>query len=176
MRCKRVCLVINPRAGHNVAKITDLIAVFAAADWKIDIALKAYPGQARQLAARAARQNYDLIVAYGGDGTINQVVNGVINARGRSIVGVIPGGTANEWAVEVGLPLDPVHAALTLVNSDARTIYLGLMQVEGLTFPNGAYPPKDLRLAPIKGKKVRKKQAQAAIGGKPRFLLMAGLG
>src|SRR2546421_9904557 len=149
MRCKRVCLVISPRAGHNVAKITDLIAVFAAAGWKTDIALKAYPGQAMQLAARAARQNYDLIVAYGGDGTINRVVNGVINARGRSIVGVIPGGTANEWAVEVVLPLDPVQAALTLVNIDSRTIYLCLMQVEGLTFPNVTSLTKVQRLTLI---------------------------
>jgi len=176
MRCKRACLAINPRAGHNVAKITDLIAVFAAAGWKIDIALKAYPRQAMQLAARAARQNYDLIVAYGGDGTINQVVNGVINARGRSIVGVIPGGTANEWAVEIGLPLDPVHAALTLVNSDARAIDLGHIQVEGLTFPHSTRPESDQQPAPPKGKKVRKKQAKAAAKGKPRFLLMAGLG
>src|SRR5438874_3651063 len=175
MRCKRVCLVINPRAGHNVAKITDLIAVFAAAGWKTHIALKAYPGQARQLAARVARQNYDLIVAYGGDGTINQVVNGVINARGQSIVGVIPGGTANEWAVEIGLPLDPVRAALTLVNSDARTIDLGHIQVKGLTFPHSTQPG-DQQLAPPKGKKVRKKQVKAADKGKPRFLLMAGLG
>src|SRR2546423_5806355 len=114
MRCKSVCLVINPRAGHNVAKITDLIAVFAAAGWKTDIFLKAYPGQSRPLAASAARQNYDLIIAYGGDGTINQGVNGVINARGRSTVGGVPGGTANAWAVEIGLPLDPMHAALTL--------------------------------------------------------------
>ena len=161
MRGKRVCLVINPRAGHNVAKITDLIAVFAAAGWKTDIVLKAYPGQARPLAARAARQKYDLIVAYGGDGTINQVVNGVINARGRSTVGVIPGGTANEWAVEIGLPLDPMHAALTLVNR--------------LTFPHSTQPG-DQQLAPPKGKKVRKKQVKAADKGKPRFLLMAGLG
>src|SRR5207253_5868821 len=101
MRRKRVCLVINPRAGHNVAKITDLVAVFAAAGWKIDIALKAYPGQAMKLAARAARQDYDLAIAYGGDGSLNQVINGVINAKGHSIVGVIPGGTANEWAVEI---------------------------------------------------------------------------
>src|SRR5437660_106680 len=176
MHCKRVCLVINPRAGHNVAKITDLIAVFAAAGWKIDIALKAYPGQAMKLAARAAKQNYDLVIAYGGDGTINKVVNGVINARGRSVVGAIPGGTANEWAVEIGLPLDPLQAALTLVNSDARTIDLGLMQVEGLTFPNGTRPQSHHRLALPRGKKVRKKQTQAAIGGKLRFLLMAGLG
>src|SRR5438270_9549034 len=156
-------------AGHNVTRISDLMAVFAAAGWKTDIALKAYPGQAMQLAARAARQNYDLVVAYGGDGTINQVVNGVINARGCSIVGVIPGGTANEWAVEVGLPLDPMHAALTLVNSDARTIDLGLMQVEGLTFPHGTQPGSDQQLPPPKGKKVRRKQARAAAKGKPRF-------
>src|SRR2546421_8768834 len=140
MRCKRVCLVINPRAGHNVAKITDLIAVFAAAGWKTDIALKAYPGQALQLAARAARQKYDLIIAYGGDGTINRVVNGVINARGRSIVGVIPGGTADEWEVEIGIPLDPVHAALSLVYSDARIIDLVRILVEGLTISHSTQP------------------------------------
>src|SRR5690242_2234375 len=161
MRRKRVCLIINPRGGHNVAQITNLIAVFAAADWKIDIALKAYPGQVTQLAARAARRNYDLVVAYGGDGTINKVVNGVINARGHSVVGAIPGGTANEWAVEICLPLDPLHAALTLVNSDARTIDLGLMQVEGLTFPNGTRSQSHHRLELPRGKKVRKKQAQA---------------
>jgi YegS/Rv2252/BmrU family lipid kinase len=176
MRRKRVCLIINPRAGHNVAKLTELIAVFAAADWKIDIALKAYPGQVTQLAARAARRNYDLVIAYGGDGTINKVVNGVINARGHSVVGAIPGGTANEWAVEIGLPLDPMQAALTLVNSDARTIDLGLMQVERLTFPNGTRSQSHHRLALPRGKKVRKKSAQAPIGNKPRFLLMAGLG
>ena len=176
MRRKRVCLIINPRAGHNVARISDLIAVFAAAGWKTDIALKVYPGQALQLAARAARQNYDLVVAYGGDGTINRVVNGVLNARGRSIVGVIPGGTANEWAVEIGLPLDPMHAALTLVNSDARTIDLGYMRVQGLTFPHSARHESDQQPALPRGKKVRKKQAEATTKGKPRFLLMAGLG
>src|SRR2546421_5867522 len=98
MRCKRVCLVISPRAGHNVAKITELIAVFAAAGWKTDIALKAYPGQALQLAARAARQKYDLIIAYGGDGAINKVVKGVLKTRGGRIVCVFPRGTAQERA------------------------------------------------------------------------------
>jgi len=176
MRTKRACLVINPKDGANLAHLTAILAVLAGAGWKTDIALKAYPGQAMQLAARAARQNYDLIVAYGGDGTINQVVNGVRNARGRSIVGVIPGGTANEWAVEIGLPLDPMHAALALVNSDARAIDLGHIQVEGLTFPHSTHPQSDQQLAPTKGKKVRKKQAKAAAKGKPRFLLMAGLG
>ena len=129
-----------------------------------------------KLAARAAKQNYDLVIAYGGDGTINKVINGVINAKGHSIVGVIPGGTANEWAVEIGLPLDPMHSALTLVNSDARTIDLGHMQVQGLTFPSSMQRASDQQPAPAKGKKIRKKQAKVPSKGKPRFLLMAGLG
>ncbi len=57
--------------------------------------LKEYGGQTMKLATKAAEEGYDLIVAYGGDGTLNQLVNGVMNAKGQnSIVGLIPGGTA----------------------------------------------------------------------------------
>jgi len=112
MKCKKACLVINPRAGQNLAKITDVLAVLSAAGWSTDIALKEYGGQTMDLATRAAEDGYDLVVAYGGDGTLNQVVNGVMNAKGQhSIVGVIPGGTANVWAGEIGIPGDPVKAA-----------------------------------------------------------------
>jgi hypothetical protein len=44
MKCKQAMLVLNPRAGQNLAKITDVLAVFAAAGWKTDLALKEYGG------------------------------------------------------------------------------------------------------------------------------------
>ncbi len=95
MKCKRACLVINPRAGQNIAKLADVIAVLAAAGWKTDIAIKEYGGHSMELATKAAEEDYDLVIGYGGDGTLNNVVNGVMNVKGQhSIVGVIPGGTA----------------------------------------------------------------------------------
>lgn len=94
MKRKTAYQIINPRLGKNVAKLTDMIAVFSAAGWKIDTVLKEFAGHTTQLATEAPVSGYDLVIGYGGDGTLNQVINGVMAAkRRRSIVGVIPGGT-----------------------------------------------------------------------------------
>ncbi|HKF35902.1 MAG TPA: diacylglycerol kinase family protein [Ktedonobacteraceae bacterium] len=176
MKRKKACLVINPHAGQNVTKIADLIAVLAAAGWSTDIALKEFGGQSMELAARAAKANYDLVIGYGGDGTLNQVLNGVMNAgRCQSIVGVIPGGTANVWAAEIGVPHDPVQAALTLVNSEARKVDIGHVEVQGLSFPGTTQDDREKRREK-KGKQIHKREAGATTKAKHHFLLMAGLG
>ncbi len=164
MHCKRAALVINPRAGENLAKITDVLAVLAAAGWKTEIGLKEYGGHSMMLANQAAQENSDLVIAYGGDGTVNQVINGVVNAKQHSVVGVIPGGTANLWAGDTGIPKDPVEAALALVDSEPRKVDIGRVTVQELTFPDG-------RRVAVKGgnKRLLKKERH-------HFLLMAGLG
>src|SRR5947199_2792191 len=120
MRCKKVRLIINPRAGHNFTRISEVLAVFSAAGWRTDMAVKLYGGHTMELATRAAEEGYDLVIAYGGDGTINQVVNGVMAANGKRqpVVGVLPGGTANQWVTETDEPIDPIKAALSLIDSD----------------------------------------------------------
>jgi diacylglycerol kinase family enzyme len=96
MRCRKVLLIINPRSGKNIAKLTDILAIFSAAGWKTDTALKEFGGQTMELARHGAESDYDLVIGYGGDGTLNQVVNGVMAAKRRKcIAGHIPGGTAN---------------------------------------------------------------------------------
>ena len=67
MKCKKACLVINPRGGQNLARLTDVMAVFAAAGWKTDIAIKEYGGHTMELGTQAAEKNYDLVIAYGGE-------------------------------------------------------------------------------------------------------------
>ena len=172
MKCKNAFLVISPRAGEYLAKLSDVLAIFAAAGWSTELALKEYGGQTMDLAAKAAEAGSDLVIAYGGDGTLNQVVNGVMHAKGQhSIVGLIPGGTANVWAGEISLLDDPVNAALTLVGSDARKVDLGHVEVEGIAFPDS---PQDNHQQ--HGKQSRKKNAKAASKAKHHFLLMAGLG
>jgi YegS/Rv2252/BmrU family lipid kinase len=163
MKCKSVCLIINPRLGQNVSRIADLLAVFSAAGWKTKTVLKEFGGHAEELAKKAAEAGHDLVIAYGGDGTLNQVVNGVMAAeRSRTIVGVLPGGTANVWAHEIGLPEDPVKAALLLINSEGRRVDLGHVQVD--TPPLGS------------GTKGGSGKAGLASVGRHHFLLMAGLG
>ncbi|GAC1346109.1 MAG: hypothetical protein NVSMB27_09170 [Ktedonobacteraceae bacterium] len=173
MGCKKVCLIINSRNGQNMAKITDLLAVLSAAGWKNDILLKKYCGETMELASEAAKKDYHLIVAYGGDGTLNQVLNGVMNARGQSIVGLITGGTTNEWAGEVHIPLDPVKAALALINSEARRVDLGHVAVQSLFFPQNNLHCKTPH---THGKEVAKKKKKGSSKAPHQFLLMAGLG
>jgi YegS/Rv2252/BmrU family lipid kinase len=172
MKRKKVCLIINPRAGQNLAKITGVLAVLSAAGWSIDITLKEYGGQTMDLATSAAKDGCDIVVAYGGDGTLNQVVNGVMNAKGQhSTVGVIPGGTANVWAGEIGVPDDPVKAVLALYNSEARKVDIGHVEVEGLTLPGTTQDDQQHN-----GSKPNKKKTKASPMARHHFLLMAGLG
>ena len=177
MRGKKACLVIDLRDGENIPKVPEMVAVLTAAGWKIDLALKEFGGESLTLAEQAAKKGYEMVIAYGGDGTLNQVVNGVTNVGGESVVAVLPGGTANEWATEIAEPLDPVHAGLALVNSEAHAVDLGSVGVKRLVLPAGTQDNSSQAPAGQKaGKKSRKKQAKKALGSKHRFLLMAGLG
>jgi len=171
MKRKQAALIINPRAGQNVAHIEAVQAILEAAGWNTNLALKEYGGHTMELATRAAEQERDLIIAYGGDGTLNQVVNGVMHTpKRRSVVGLIPGGTANVWASEIGIPANPVEAALALVGSQERNVDVGHVEVEGLCLPASTQAEK----VPS-GKKARKKRPTSD-GVRQHFLLMAGLG
>ncbi len=167
MKRKRAALIINPRAGQNVASFSAILAILEAAGWKAKLALKEYGGHTMKLAKQAAEQKHELVIAYGGDGTLNQVINGVMQVpKQRNVVGLIPGGTANVWASETGIPANPVEAALTLISSSTHRVDLGHVAVEGLGLPGAESSGQ--------GKKGRP-------GGKSgqtreHFLLMAGLG
>src|ERR1035438_4740268 len=109
MKRTTACLVVHPRSGKNLARVPDVVSALAAAGWTTDVVVKESRGQTMELAARAAEAGYDFVVAYGGDGTLNHVVNGVLAFAGKrsAAVGLIPGGTANVWAAEAGIPSDP---------------------------------------------------------------------
>lgn len=103
----RPCVIFNPSAKGNKARKfrTELDRFASAAEFK----LTAGPGDARRLAADAVSEGFTTIVAAGGDGTLNEVLNGLGDAPegfGRARLGVIPLGTMNVFARELGLPLN----------------------------------------------------------------------
>ncbi|MGH7655582.1 MAG: diacylglycerol/lipid kinase family protein [Gemmatimonadaceae bacterium] len=164
MKRTTACLVVHPRSGKNLTRVADVVSVLARAGWTTDVVVKESKGQTMELAARAAEAGYDYVIAYGGDGTVNHVVNGVMAFAGRrsAAVGVIPGGTANVWAAEVGIPSDPVRAARVLVESVVRRVDVGHVGVESLTLDAESSAHDRL--------------AASAPGARRHFLLMAGLG
>jgi diacylglycerol kinase (ATP) len=91
--------------------------------WQADWAFTRSPGDATVIAARAAQEGRSLVVVCGGDGTINETVNGL--AGSQTALAVIPAGTANVWVKEVGIPRQPIAALEVAVRGQARRMDIG---------------------------------------------------
>ena len=120
-------LIYNPVAcgspGRRQKKIFQAVEILKGHDIRLDVAVTTGPASARRLAAEAVSRKVPLIVVCGGDGTINEVINGM--AGSMIPVGVLPGGTANVLARELRLPGSLVQAARELPRWEARRIGLG---------------------------------------------------
>ncbi len=104
----KTLVIINP-ASHGVRtrSIEPIVRKFFASD-ENTIETTSYCGHATTLARRAVRSGYDKIVAVGGDGTVNEILNGIVGSDAR--LGIIPAGTANDVASHHGIPADTEQA------------------------------------------------------------------
>ena len=95
-------LLYNPAAGRVSVRtfVRGIIRPLKAAGWHVDIAETLSGSHATQVARHAADEKYDAVFAIGGDGTISQVANGLLNSE--TALGVLPAGTMNVWAMELG--------------------------------------------------------------------------
>jgi len=125
---QRALLLVNPvaRGSPPLAKLRLATAWLEAQGWGAKLVLTEQKGHAVELAAEAAADGYDVVVAGGGDGTINEVANGL--ATSDTALAVIRGGTANVWAKEVKIPRDPLKAVRLLVDGQRRRIDLGVAE------------------------------------------------
>lgn len=117
---KRLLFVYNPHAGKGLLKpkVSDIIDIFVKAGYEVT----AYPTQAYHDAYRKIREftdHYDLVVCSGGDGTIDEVVTGMMAREDRVPVGYIPTGTTNDFAHSLKIPRDILAAADNAVNGQA---------------------------------------------------------
>jgi len=106
------CIILNPSAGH-VRDLDDVVARMARIP-DAEVRLTNKRGSAARFARTALRKGRELIIAAGGDGTLNEVVNGIGENYGAARVGLIPLGTGNDFARSVGIPPD-LDAAIDLI-------------------------------------------------------------
>lgn len=134
----RVLVVSNPRATATTARERDVImrALGSAAD--LDLAETANRGHAAALACRAMRNGTDVVVAFGGDGTVNEVVNGLLTDGVHDAIpalGVVPAGSTNVFARALGLPQTPIEATgvvLEAIRSNSvRPVSMGCVAQPG---------------------------------------------
>jgi YegS/Rv2252/BmrU family lipid kinase len=132
-------LIYNPTAGpRNVrADLERLSSFFDERDWSVELRTTQRPGDATRMARQAAADHLDVVIVAGGDGTVNEVVNGLVGSK--TALGVLPVGTGNLWAKQLRVPTytlaNPLRlrkAARDLVDGTIKAIDVG--QVDGHTF------------------------------------------
>ena len=128
----RYMLIVNPSSGpiDFRPQLSAVLNYLEDQGCRTTLHLTEHAGEATQLAQRAEDNGLDAVFVVGGDGTINEVVNGI--AGSQVALGVLPGGTGNVWARELGLPrLSPLHlqplldSVRALIPGHARRIDLG---------------------------------------------------
>jgi diacylglycerol kinase family enzyme len=109
----RILVVSNPRATATTARERDVLTHALGSDAQLEVVETANRGHAAALACRAMRNGTDVVVAFGGDGTVNEVVNGLLTDGVHDAVpalGVVPAGSTNVFARALGLPQTPIEA------------------------------------------------------------------
>jgi diacylglycerol kinase (ATP) len=108
----KTCIILNPAAG-KARDVEDVVARLSRVP-NGEIRISSKPGSAARFASAALRKGFDLVVAAGGDGTLNEVVNGIGENLGDARLGLIPLGTGNDFARTLGVP-DDIEAAIDLI-------------------------------------------------------------
>jgi diacylglycerol kinase (ATP) len=129
---RNALLIHNPNAGYGGTgrrrKLDEARRILALSGIEADLRETRAPGEATSMAHRASVEGRHLVIACGGDGTLNEIVNGLATQENghRVPLALLPGGTANVLAKEMGLPWDIPAAAEKLVHGEIKEIALGL--------------------------------------------------
>jgi diacylglycerol kinase family enzyme len=140
----RALLVVNPKATTASARGRDVLARALGSDLKVDLVETQRRNHAIELGAQAVAEAYDVVVVLGGDGTVNEVVNGILRDGphpDQPALAVVPGGSTNVIHRALDVPRDPIEATGLLLDAlregRSRTIGLGRANDRWFTFTAG---------------------------------------
>jgi YegS/Rv2252/BmrU family lipid kinase len=125
--------LVNPiadlgRAWRTINDLQPLVEEFGGADWAGSV----YPTHATTLAHQAAEAGYSLVIAAGGDGTVHEVINGLMKVppESRPRLGIVPLGSGNDFAHSEGIPGNPAEALKRIFTSQPKRIDLGVFEID----------------------------------------------
>lgn len=135
----RALLAVNPAATSTTARTKNVLAHALSADLDVEVIETTHRGHAIEIGRRAAAEGVDLLIALGGDGTVNECVNGLLEhgpAADGPALAVVPGGSTNVFARALGLPNDPVEATGQILDAlrEHRRRTVGLSTADGRWF------------------------------------------
>jgi diacylglycerol kinase family enzyme len=140
----RALLVANPKATATTARGRDVLFRALGSELKVDVAETQRRGHAIELGRQATADGIDIVVALGGDGTVNAVINGMLAAGpGQQVpmLAVVPGGSTNVFSRALGVSRNPVEATSELLDAlrggRSRLLSLGRADERWFTFTAG---------------------------------------
>jgi len=130
---RKVKIILNPMADMgNAWRIARDLRSITEQHGGVDWTGTVYPGHAIDLAQQAGEQGYEVVIAMGGDGTVHEVINGLMKVpeEKRPILGVVPAGSGNDFAHAIGVPSKSDHALVHALDNESSRVDLGLMTDE----------------------------------------------
>jgi len=167
----RAILIVNPHATSTTQVRKDVIVHALASKLDLEVVQTRYREHASSVAEAAARDGYGLVLTLGGDGTVNEAVNGILRAHppasaGAPLLAALPGGNANVFTRALGLPADPVDATGRILASlpagRTRTIGLGLAGTRYFCFNAGLGLDAEV-VRVVEGRRARGQTLSAAL-------------
>lgn len=130
-------MVVNPQATTTSPRVTDVIVKALSHDFDLEVTVTNYRGHAFALGEYACDQDIPIVFTLGGDGVINEVVNGLLShGPSSTVIAPIPGGSGNVFVRALGIPVDPVEATGAILEAlrddQITTINLGHVQSRGI--------------------------------------------
>jgi diacylglycerol kinase family enzyme len=137
---RRMLVIVNPYATTVSDRLRNLVVYALGSRYAVEAIDTQERGHATQICREAAREGYDVVVAFGGDGTVNEAANGLVGSR--TPLTALPGGSTNVWARTLGIPNDVVDATEHLLGMADEfvpfNVDLGRMDDRHFVFAAGA--------------------------------------
>lgn len=124
---RRAMIIINPSSGKEEAleHVRSAEILLSNQGYQVTIQETEKELDATRYCVTACEECYDLVVSIGGDGTLHETLNGLIDQKHHPILGVVPLGTANDFARALQIPLNPEEAIQTLTSSNVKSVDIG---------------------------------------------------
>ncbi len=123
----KILLIVNPVAGKMKAKTTllDVVSTLQGDGSIVTVYITKDRGEAKTIASKAKENGFDKVVCFGGDGTLNETISGLMSTKSDIPLGYIPAGSTNDFATSMKLPSIPKKAAQLVVNGTPSYIDIG---------------------------------------------------
>ena len=132
---KKLLLLVNPVAGTNIIRnnLLDIVDIFNKAGYEVVVRATQKSGEIPSIIEKH-NFDYNVIVCTGGDGTLNEAINGLAGLKLPPMLGYIPAGTVNDFAFSNNIPKQPVQAATQMIKSDGKYYDIGLINENNKAF------------------------------------------